>query len=521
MLRHTLHVPHSIERIAVGVKESGHDILVPLTRSGISYHEVRLTTDLEHETLEVLRGLQNVRLVYRSRHVRDFGDILVSEDIPGLSIHVKAHSQTAARIQTRSTMATWDGSTPWIGSYQALEWLQLACGVKLESSMAEEESLTARLLDNNSQSLSAFTSIESGTYAFWHSSTASAASLLKLLLRTHKDELGSHLRAAGQVEVSFDLVSGKRVVRILREIIDDQELIIASHHRGDSIELGLVERQGRDLPDTEIKGLSTFLPKIEFAPFVIFFDQRLRPGLPILPAVETEISGKGSHLTFTSTARPKIQVPEHVLDEKLRMLDERGCEYFGLYTLPKGFFFDKYEMKQRLKGCFEVWGEQHLEAPEYTTRSWGSIMKVQMPSGYPESQNAFQVPFHARYGAPARGSEPLTTLIDAPRFVYSCPLADAAFQDNPWEVPHGGLMRALFGAGSEVRLLDTIISGNSSSKDGSQTFTLSTPVADAALAQTVSFFTIFAVLAGFLLLTVLSFRARRKTVIVAADKKVS
>lgn len=521
-VRHTLHVSADVASVADTTRStSAGGAVVDLHSAGATFHELRLITALPHETAEVLAGLSQARIVYRlssAARSATASDVFYLEDPAGLTIHLLA-SDGAARActekvgehatQRRHKAGAWDGSyDESIAGAAAWNWLAAATG--------------ASLLHNSSiagvPAADSFATIERCSYAVWHDASASAAALLRFLLKSHGTLLKDALPRAASIEVSLDVSKGQTTVRVMSGVrgggggSDATIELPGPATKKDRVELGIVARQRRQLRDTEIRGMSTYLPKLDFKPFVIFYDQQLRPdsAMPGDAAVRHQVVGRGSHLKMTSSWSIPVANSSHFAD--LQRLAEQGCRFYGMYTLPKSHFFDRYELARHFPALddsngdsaraeaglsepsFALHGEQHLEAPEWSVRGWGSILLLSLSASQMAAEDEIvSVPMHGRYLSPTTGGAPQRRLLQPPVFFHACPLSDAAFDDDPWRTTGPSLLRRLFDDTTELRVFE-----QHAWQDGAQVgkFTTTLPVANAAQAQNVAWITIATILLG-------------------------
>jgi PIG-X / PBN1 len=182
------------------------------------------------------------------------------------------------------------------------------------------------------------------------------------------------------------------------------------------VEVGVFGRGvGGDKDEIAVEGFRAVLGvHDEFEPVVFSFPHRdhvlrgergvtvLEPRVGSHPVLRTKLTG--------------VNVPNNTLDGET-------CELFGLYTLPKEVFVDKYQLEQLAQfksgGILRVaglWGETDLEDPAYMTPGWGSVLLIEVP----RDAHTVEVPLHFRYLEPVPGGGYTPVDFVSPEIFWAC-----------------------------------------------------------------------------------------------------
>lgn len=162
----------------------------------------------------------------------------------------------------------------------------------------------------------------------------------------------------------------------------------------------------------------------------------------------------GLHPTLTLTFPRPPQAPQP------------DCALHAYLTLPSALFLDPYALADpltlsthNLKALHALSGAIDLEAPDWTTATWGSaaLLELAHPSSTPSPKDftagtpyTITIPTHLRYLPPnphdAHGSATHANLtIPHPSIFYACPATEGLkFPSNPFDRTHLGY-DALFG----------------------------------------------------------------------------
>ncbi|ODQ80259.1 hypothetical protein BABINDRAFT_161223 [Babjeviella inositovora NRRL Y-12698] len=115
-------------------------------------------------------------------------------------------------------------------------------------------------------------------------------------------------------------------------------------------------------------------------------------------------------------------IPADILAEQNLPLTEKKCALFLHYTIPKAYFFDKYQLP---KGADLVgyWGETDLEAPEYAVDGWGSELLLELDQEL--ASRRLELTLHSRYQTPVNtdtqaGPDQVQKEIPYPHVFYAC-----------------------------------------------------------------------------------------------------
>ncbi|UNI21479.1 protease B nonderepressible form [Purpureocillium takamizusanense] len=123
-------------------------------------------------------------------------------------------------------------------------------------------------------------------------------------------------------------------------------------------------------------------------------------------------------------------------------LDDAGCAPYAYFTLPKTIFADRYQYEDSLfLASKNLTASRYtsfpvdLEAPAYTTTTWGSSVLLELAppaSGQPGDWTA-EVPLHLRYLKPsASGRVPVE--VPYPAVFWACDMAgEVDFPTNPFD----------------------------------------------------------------------------------------
>lgn len=128
-------------------------------------------------------------------------------------------------------------------------------------------------------------------------------------------------------------------------------------------------------------------------------------------------------------------------------LEDAGCALHAFFTLPKTIFADRYQYEDELfLASKNLTASRYtslpvdLEAPAYTTKTWGSSVLVELAPPSSETEQAWtaEVPLHLRYMKPsASGHVPIE--IPYPAVFWACEAADEAdLSTNPFDRRHLG-----------------------------------------------------------------------------------
>ncbi|KIN93026.1 hypothetical protein M404DRAFT_36471 [Pisolithus tinctorius Marx 270] len=108
---------------------------------------------------------------------------------------------------------------------------------------------------------------------------------------------------------------------------------------------------------------------------------------------------------------------------RIALHDENyACSEFVLYTLPPSVIVDRHELIDR--GIeFELWGESNLELPVFAVSEANTSLLVNVRHVEPHGNEVLvDVPIHARYGVPLRGSMPRQLIeVLPPTCFCACP----------------------------------------------------------------------------------------------------
>lgn len=151
----------------------------------------------------------------------------------------------------------------------------------------------------------------------------------------------------------------------------------------------------------------------------------------------------GSHFSsrfLTPTGlHPTLQI--HLSDNQLPT-EADECRLYTYLTLPKAIFADRYQLEDKLFLASKNLTEARnlslpvdLEAPSYTTESWGSTVLLEMAPPTPNKLQTWtaEVPLHLRYLEPSEtGVQDIE--IPYPVVFWACPSDDAPrLNNNPFD----------------------------------------------------------------------------------------
>lgn len=122
------------------------------------------------------------------------------------------------------------------------------------------------------------------------------------------------------------------------------------------------------------------------------------------------------------------------LSARITLHDEdHTCSVFVLYALPPSVIVDRHELADH--GIeFELWGESNLELPVFAVSQTNtSLLLSARPVPHHLNEVLVEVPIHARYGVPLRGSRPRQLIeIPPPTCVRACPQSpDVSISESP------------------------------------------------------------------------------------------
>ncbi|KAI6036817.1 hypothetical protein PISMIDRAFT_367674, partial [Pisolithus microcarpus 441] len=116
--------------------------------------------------------------------------------------------------------------------------------------------------------------------------------------------------------------------------------------------------------------------------------------------------------------------------------EDHTCSVFVLYTLPPSIIVDRHELVDH--GIeFELWGESNLELPVFAVSQTNTSLLLSVRPVAPHVDEVLvDVPIHARYGLPLRGSMPRQLIeIPPPTCIRACPqsptTADVSISEPP------------------------------------------------------------------------------------------
>lgn len=122
--------------------------------------------------------------------------------------------------------------------------------------------------------------------------------------------------------------------------------------------------------------------------------------------------------------------------------EDVGCLPYAYLTFPKTVFADRYQLDDKLfMASKNLTASRYtslpvdLEAPAYTTKTWGSNMLLEMaPPSTAEAQAwTAEVPLHLRYLEPSASGE-RTVEIPYPAVFWACQAdEDVDFSNNPFD----------------------------------------------------------------------------------------
>ncbi|KAJ6444705.1 hypothetical protein O9K51_03101 [Purpureocillium lavendulum] len=128
-------------------------------------------------------------------------------------------------------------------------------------------------------------------------------------------------------------------------------------------------------------------------------------------------------------------------------LEDDNCALHAFFTLPKTIFADRYQYEDELfLASKNLTASRHtslpvdLEAPAYTTKTWGSsvLLELAPPVSGQDGEWTAEVPLHLRYLKPsASGTVPIE--IPYPALFWACEVAgEVDFATNPFDRRHLG-----------------------------------------------------------------------------------
>ncbi|PHH86944.1 hypothetical protein CDD83_9550 [Cordyceps sp. RAO-2017] len=148
------------------------------------------------------------------------------------------------------------------------------------------------------------------------------------------------------------------------------------------------------------------------------------------------LSPTGLHPTLLlrlSTSKPPLQ--------------DSDCVPYAFLTLPKTVFADRYQLEDKLFLASKNLSAARyttlpvdLEAPEYTTKTWGSsvLLELAPPADGEDHPWTVQVPLHLRYLRPA-ASAYAQVEVPFPAVFWACDeTSEADFSTNPFDRLHLG-----------------------------------------------------------------------------------
>lgn len=215
---------------------------------------------------------------------------------------------------------------------------------------------------------------------------------------------------------------------------------------------------------------------------MIFFDQRVKPVSLELANFSTKIDGDtGSHATFVMNY--------NISDRVVSVTGPQdSCKLFAEFRLPNSHFFDSFEMESLFPNQTKLYGEQDLEAPQWSTSGWGSVLHITLP--LLTSKVPVSVPFHARYMEPNKQGNHHHTKLFAPHMFMACSQEDASFTDNPWDQYTS--KQVLFGPRQTFHYIEAL---------GETQYTVRSPVGRTDDAAAVMWLTVISVFVSFLYVT--------------------
>ncbi|KAI6126243.1 PIG-X [Pisolithus croceorrhizus] len=117
------------------------------------------------------------------------------------------------------------------------------------------------------------------------------------------------------------------------------------------------------------------------------------------------------------------------LSARITLHDEdHTCSVFVLYALPPSVIVDRHELVDH--GIeFELWGESNLELPVFAVSQTNTSLLLSARPLVPHLNEVLvEVPIHARYGVPLRGSMPRQLIeIPPPTCIRACPQSRTSY----------------------------------------------------------------------------------------------
>ncbi|KAI5459952.1 PIG-X [Mariannaea sp. PMI_226] len=243
------------------------------------------------------------------------------------------------------------------------------------------------------------------------------------------------LYTAVALDLSFDATSNALQVNALWPLRSQTITAPASDTR--RTEVGLFIR-------TEPKTIKSHELGVAGLLTVLREQKKPSPAVFTFPARHRESSGDFTSKFLTPTGlHPTLQLsfsssqPPHYGDDNV---DNTQCSPYAYFTLPKTIFADRYQLTDDLflasknLTAFRFTSlPVDLEAPAYTTDTWGSriLLELAPPKSEDDEQWTAEIPLHLRYLEPSSTGETKVE-IPYPAVFWACP-SDADKLTNPFD----------------------------------------------------------------------------------------
>ncbi|KAK2744969.1 protease B nonderepressible form [Myotisia sp. PD_48] len=200
------------------------------------------------------------------------------------------------------------------------------------------------------------------------------------------------------------------------------------------VEIGILAAQpAQNSGDVKVGGFLAILGE----------DNKLKPALFSFPSRHhslSDLSVYSAHFLPPTGLHPTLQLsmrlPSRLPHEAPR---DSTCGLYTYLTLPSTIFADKYQLSTQdrlflqshnLLGLESIEGEVDLEAPDWTTKQWGSKLLLALATPGPESRTRgpewnVTIPLHLRYLHPSNSGYQ-TVSIPWPVLFYACRMEESA-----------------------------------------------------------------------------------------------
>ncbi|EFW16460.1 protease B nonderepressible form [Coccidioides posadasii str. Silveira] len=251
------------------------------------------------------------------------------------------------------------------------------------------------------------------------------------------------IRFADTLDIDYDRVLNSFVVTVYwsKSVANGgwKDTIHSNNSSKDKIDVGiLAPQQPLDPDEIRIGGLLAVVGRDkEFKPTLFSFPSR-HHSLPNSSTYKAQLaSPTGLHPTLRlSISRSALSPPPSP--------PKTTCRLYTYITLPSYIFPDEYQLSttdplflqsHNIRGLHHVAGETDLEAPDWTTRRWGSHLLVELATSNSDDASDWTstIPLHLRYLHPSESGYHNVSL-PWPVVFWACESEDQGKMDvNPFD----------------------------------------------------------------------------------------